>query len=47
MEQNGQPVHGLFYRRMFWLVLFGLTIIINGLARLLVAGTSRASAQSA
>ena len=29
------------------LVLFGLTIIINGLARLLVAGTSRASAQSA
>ena len=23
-EQNGQPVHGLFYRRMFWLVLFGL-----------------------
>lgn len=23
-EQTGQPVHGLFYRRMFWLVLFGL-----------------------
>ncbi len=23
-EQNGQPVHALFYRRMFWLVLFGL-----------------------
>lgn len=29
------------------LVLFGLTIIINGLARVLVAGTSRASAQRA
>lgn len=23
-EQAGRPVHGLFYRRMFWLVLFGL-----------------------
>lgn len=23
-EQTGKPVHGLFYRRMFWLVLFGL-----------------------
>lgn len=23
-EQTGKPVHGLFYRRMLWLVLFGL-----------------------
>src|SRR5262245_12780608 len=23
-EQTGKPVTGLFYRRMFWLVLFGL-----------------------
>ena len=23
-EQMGTPVHGLFYRRMFWLVVFGL-----------------------
>lgn len=23
-EKSGQPVHGLFYRRMLWLVLFGL-----------------------
>ena len=23
-EQTGRPVHGLFYRRMFWLVLFGV-----------------------
>jgi uncharacterized protein len=23
-EQAGKPVHGLFYRRMLWLVLFGL-----------------------
>ncbi len=23
-EATGKPVHGLFYRRMFWLVLFGL-----------------------
>jgi catechol 2,3-dioxygenase-like lactoylglutathione lyase family enzyme len=23
-EQTGKPLHGLFYRRMFWLVLFGL-----------------------
>jgi uncharacterized protein len=23
-EQSGKPVHGLFYRRMFWLVIFGL-----------------------
>src|SRR4029077_4428830 len=23
-EQTGKPVTGLFYRRMFWLILFGL-----------------------